>query len=176
MDLARSLCVYPSQLCTYPSDHPWNSLWFFLLLTPSTLSMHHNHFTVSPRHLYLQSCLWLSPSTAPSSLFPALDLVVKRYSKNKGVMLLVYSPPPTPASGKPNRISPFRYSDHCCFSQWSTPLFNSIFRTHDICHDINYLEATFSLKELQKLFYFVMLLNQRPIYHCIEPSAQNSGD
>jgi len=96
MDLARSLCVYPSRLCTYPSDHPWNSLWFFLLLTPSTLSMHHNHFTVSPRHLYLQSCLWLSPSTAPSSLFPALDLVVKRYSKNKGVMLLVYSPPPHP--------------------------------------------------------------------------------
>ena len=87
------MCVSFPAVC--PSNHPWNSLWFFLLLTPSTLSMHHNHFTVSPRHLSLQSCLCsLPPSTAPSSLFPALDLVVKRYSKHKGVMLLVYSAPP----------------------------------------------------------------------------------
>ena len=76
-----------------------------------------------------------------------------------------------PPSGKRNRVSPFRGYWGCCFSQWSTALFNSIFRTHDICHDVNYLEVIFSLKELQKLFYFMMLLNQIPIYHCIEPKC-----
>lgn len=60
----------------------------------------------------------------------------------------------------------------------STTLYKSIFKSRDICHDVNYPDVTFSLKELQKFFFFflVILLNQRPIFHCNGHSSQNPGD
>lgn len=58
----------------------------------------------------------------------------------------------------------------------SAALFKSIFKSRDTWHDVNYSDATFLLKECKKFFYFVVLLNQRPIFHCNGHNTQNPGD
>lgn len=103
--------------------------------------------------------------TAPSSLFPALDSLVKSCSKLKGIMLF--------------NLSHINLAEYWVSLKWAfcaiaspgarcqlpldacfwgvlrglllampAALYKSIFRSQDICHDTNYSDAMFSLKEL----------------------------
>lgn len=102
---------------TPPPHHPRSSSWPFLLLTPPPPLLHAsqsdllwNRGTCPCRAVTVSLALFLP--TTPSSLVPAVESVVKSYSKYKGVCCLHFPPPP-----KPSRMSPFRGFWGCCFLQ-----------------------------------------------------------
>lgn len=163
------MCVYLPG-CFTPQISPLEFLVAFPTSYPSTLSMLRNHSLPKDQGtLSLQSCLWpLPPSTAPSSLFPALDLVVKRYSKHKGVMLLVFFFPP-----QVKLPTGYLLSEGIggAASHNGQLLYSTAYLGHMIFAMILIIWRPSFWKNFRS-FYFMMLLNQRPIYHCIAPSAQ----
>lgn len=64
------------------------------------------------------------------------------------------------------------------FLAMSAAVSKSMFGSNDTCHDIKYLliiinRCHCSSERTSEVFYFMILLNQRPIFHCNRCRTQN---